>query len=115
MLYLRYMTRIIYTHYKDEYFVGLFGMLTGVASTGIALLKGIDPNLESPVAEEMVLGSGTAISVALPLFVILFLPSFGYGTSNATLLNWITLFGCILYIAIFTLILIIRGKRGVNV
>ncbi|TNF09682.1 MAG: hypothetical protein EP317_00390 [Bacillota bacterium] len=115
LLYLRYMTKIIYTHYKDEYFVGLFGMLTGVASTGIALLKGIDPNLESPVAEEMVLGSGTAISVALPLFVILFLPSFGYGTSNAGLLNWISLFGCILYIVVFSTILIIRGKRGVNV
>ena len=61
--------------YQDQYFIGLFGMLTGVASTGLALLKGVDPNLETPVAEEMVLGSGTAITMALPLFAILFIPS----------------------------------------
>ncbi len=115
LFYLKYMTKRIYGNYNDEYFIGLFGMLTGVASTGLALLKGIDPNLETPVAEEMVLGSGTAISMALPLFAILFIPSLAYGTPNETLWSWIALLGCILYTSIFTIILIIRGRRGVNV
>ncbi len=115
LFYLKYMTKRIYGNYNDEYFIGLFGMLTGVASTGLALLKGIDPSLETPVAEEMVLGSGTAISMALPLFAILFIPSLAYGTPNETLWSWLALLGCLLYTTIFATILIIRGRRGVNV
>ena len=115
LFYLKYMTKRIYGNYNDEYFIGLFGMLTGVASTGLALLKGIDPSLETPVAEEMVLGSGTAITMALPLFGILFIPSLAYGTPNETLWSWIALLGCLLYTVVFATILIIRGKRGVNV
>ncbi len=115
LFYLRYMTKIVYPNYSDEYFIGLFGMLTGVASTGLALLKGIDPNLETPVAEEMVLGSGTAITMAFPLFGILFIPSLTYGSPNPMLWNMVAFFGCLLYTSIFSLILYIRGKRGVNV
>lgn len=115
MFYLRYMTSKVYPNYSDEYFIGLFGMLTGVASTGLALLKGVDPNLETPVAEEMVLGSGTAITMALPLFGILFIPSLTYQSGNPLLWSLVSLFGCLLYTSIFSIILLIRGKRGVNV
>lgn len=115
MLYLRFMTKRVYPEYQDQYFIGLFGMLTGVASTGLALLKGVDPELETPVAEEMVLGSGTAISMALPLFAILFIPSLTYGTANEGLWTIVALVGCMLYTIIFAVILLIRGKRGVNI
>lgn len=111
LFYLRYMTSKVYTHFQDEYFIGLFGMLTGVASTGLALLKGIDPKLETPVSEEMVLGSGTAISMALPLFVLLFIPTFTEGSANPVLWNWITLIGIILYVIVMDVILLVRGKR----
>lgn len=115
MVYLRYMTKRVYQNYQDEYFIGLFGMLTGVASTGLALLKGVDPNLETPVAEEMVLGTGTAITMALPLFAILFIPSLTYGKPNESLWVFVAFLGCLLYTIIFAVILLIRGRRGVNV
>ncbi len=86
-------------------------MLTGVASTGLALLKGLDPELKTPVAEEMVVGSGTAIVIALPLFVLLFIPSFTYGTENETLFNFITFFGILLYVLIFASILIFKTRK----
>ncbi len=111
LFYVRFITKKVYTEFKDEYFVGLFGMLCGVASTGVALLKGIDRDLESPVAEEMVLGSGTAISMALPLFAMLMLPSLGYGTAKETLFSYIALIGCLLYVVTMVLILYIRTKR----
>jgi len=113
--YLAYMTRKVYVYHKDEYFIGLFGMLTGVASTGLALLKGVDPELETPVAEELVLGSGTAITMALPLFAILFIPTFTANSANPVLWTWIALFGATLYIVIMVVILLVRGKRKVNV
>jgi len=111
LFYMRFITKKVYENYKDEYFVGLFGMLCGVASTGIALLKGLDRDLETPVAEEMVLGSGTAITMALPLFAILMLPSLGWQQTYQQLFNYIALFGTLLYVAVMVLILLIRSKR----
>jgi len=111
LLYLRFMTKRVYPHFQDEYFVALFGMLTGTASTGVALLKGLDRDLTTPVAEEMVLGSGTAIAMALPLFAILMLPSLSYQTANQTLFEYIALFGCLLYVMVMVIILLVRGKR----
>ena len=111
LFYVRFLTQKVYTEFKDEYFVGLFGMLTGVASTGIALLKGLDRNLESPVAEEMVLGSGTAITMALPLFGFLMLPSLGYGQSYESLFELIALFGCLAYVIVMFVILMVRSKK----
>ncbi|MGE4571331.1 MAG: hypothetical protein AB7E09_01155 [Candidatus Izemoplasmatales bacterium] len=112
LFYIRYLTQKIYHQYKDEYFVGIFGMLTGVASTGIALLKGLDRNLESPVAEELVLGSGTAITMALPLFGFLMLPSLGYGQSYESLFELIALIGCFTYFVAMFIILMVRSKKG---
>jgi len=111
LFYIRFITKKVYSSYHDEYFIGLFGMLTGVASTGIALLKGIDKNLESPVAEELVLGSGTAITMALPLFAILMLPSLGYNTENEQLYSLFALIGCFVYVVVIFIILLIRAKR----
>lgn len=112
LFYVRYLSKKVYNDFQDEYFVGLFGMLTGVASTGIALLKGLDRNLESPVAEEMVLGSGTAITMALPLFGFLMLPSLGYGQSYEGLFELIALFGCLAYVIVMFVILMVRRKKG---
>jgi ESS family glutamate:Na+ symporter len=82
-LFLHYIVRRIYNkEYHIHYFLGFFGMLTGTASTGLALLKGIDPDFESPVAEEMVVGSGTAISMALPLFALLMFPTLATVNNN---------------------------------
>jgi ESS family glutamate:Na+ symporter len=114
VFYVWFVTKRVYTHYNDEYFVGLFGMLTGVASTGIALLKGIDRNLETPVADEMAMSSATAITMALQLFGLLMLPSLGHGTSNEVLFSYISLFGTLLYALTMFVILMIRGKRRVN-
>lgn len=75
-VFIQFVVKKVYNpKYKVHYFLGLFGMLTGTASTGLALLKGVDPDYESPVAEEMVVGSGTAISMALPLFALLAFPT----------------------------------------
>ncbi len=112
MVYLRFMTKRVYDKYNDEYFVGLFGMLTGTASTGMALLKGLDAHLETPVAEELVLGSGTGITIALPLFVFLLLPGIGYGTDSEVLMEYIAMIGCFLYMVAIFVILMIRAKKG---
>ncbi len=81
--FIMWITKKVYKgKYQVHYFLGFFGMLTGTASTGLALLKGVDQDFESPVAEEMVVGSGTAISMALPLFALLMFPGLALKTGN---------------------------------
>ncbi len=76
LAFVKWISKKIYSGPNElNYFLGMFGMLTGTASTGLALLKGVDKDFKSPVAEEMVVGSGTAISMALPLFALLMFPS----------------------------------------
>ncbi len=112
LLYLRFITHRVYEKFSDEYFVGLFGMLTGTASTGVALLKGIDKNLTTPVAEDLVLGSGTAITMAIPLFAILMIPQITYGSPNELLFKFLALFGCLLFVIVMVVILLFKSKKS---
>ncbi len=97
--------------YFVEYFLGLFGMLTGTASTGLALLKGVDPSFESPVAEELVLGSGTAIVMALPLFALLMFPGLAITTGNSIYILLVFLVPAIYLIVLLGILLIINRKK----
>jgi len=81
--FLRWISNRIYKgEYEVHYFLAMFGMLTGTASTGLALLKGVDSDFKSPIAEEIVVGSGTAISMALPLFALLMFPGLAITSGN---------------------------------
>ena len=50
--------------------VGMFGMLTGTASTGIVLLRELDPEFETPVSDNMIYQNFPAIVFGLPLMLI---------------------------------------------
>lgn len=60
--------------------VASYGMLTGTLSTGLALLREVDPNFESTASKNQVLGSGVAAGVGFPMMIILNLPLVGYIT-----------------------------------
>lgn len=51
-------------------FFGFFGMLIGTASEGVALLREIDPNFQTGVAEDLVNGSGMAAIFGAPMLII---------------------------------------------
>ena len=63
-------SRILFKEYKDEQLVGMYGMLTGTASTGIVLLRELDPEFETPVSDNMVYQNFPAIIFGLPLMLI---------------------------------------------
>lgn len=70
MIYLHFLTKRIYKEYPIEGFAGMFGMLTGTASTGVALLREVDPNFKTPAATDLVTGSTTAVLFGLPILLI---------------------------------------------
>lgn len=68
--YLKYTIYRIYPDYKYEAYASIFGNLTGTASNGIALLREVDPNFETPAADDLVSGSASAVMFGAPILVI---------------------------------------------
>ncbi|WP_018931806.1 hypothetical protein [Gracilibacillus lacisalsi] len=58
--------------------LGFYGMQTGTISTGMALVKAVDPKFQSNTTDNLVMGSGTALLFGFPLLLILNIPVVGY-------------------------------------
>ena len=69
--YLKWLCRRVYPHYPDEGFLSMYGMLTGTISSGILLLRPIDPNFETPAANNLVTGSSFGIVLGAPMLVFI--------------------------------------------
>jgi len=69
------LTKRIFVKNEVENRIAFFGMLTGTISTGMALLREVDPALESGAAENLVFGSGISMAIGIPLIAILNLPA----------------------------------------
>lgn len=93
-----------------HYLLAMFGLLTGVASTGIALLRGLDPDLETDVAKNLVLGSAVAAPLGIPLMVLLGFPIIGY-TENNSMYYYITFFALVAYTLLMIGILNLKTRK----
>ena len=60
----------LFPGYAHEQFLAMFGMLTGTASTGVILLREIDPNFETPASENLVYQNFPAIVFGFPLMLL---------------------------------------------
>ena len=69
-IHLKYVCRKVYPGYENEGFISMFGMMTGTISSGVLLLREIDPKLETPAANNLVIGSSFAILLAAPLLLM---------------------------------------------
>ena len=88
MVYCYYLGKMIYKDEQLEHIIALYGMWTGTITTGIALLREIDPYSKSRVPENLVLGSGFAIFVGFPLMFILALPLQGFKLNQPVYYFW---------------------------
>lgn len=69
-LYTRFVCGILFPKYKYEAFFSIFGMLTGTASTGMILLREIDPDFETPAANNLVFQQVPAIIFGAPILLL---------------------------------------------
>ena len=59
--------------YKDYYYEGLismFGMMTGTISSGVLLLREVDPGLVTPAANNLITGSSFGILLGAPVLIL---------------------------------------------
>ncbi|MDK2953805.1 MAG: glutamate:Na+ symporter, family [Kosmotoga sp.] len=104
-IYISYVVKKTMKDYIVENTLAFFGMLTGTISTGMALLREVDPALETGTAENLVFGSGFSIFVGIPMIAVLNVPAFALRTGNSvyflyTLLTMLA-YGFFLYIVWF--------------
>lgn len=71
MLYVRFACKKLYPEYPNEAFFSMFGMLTGTASTGMVLLREIDPKFETPAANNLVFQSLPAMAFGFPILLLI--------------------------------------------
>jgi ESS family glutamate:Na+ symporter len=75
-------TRWAFKDHAFTRFAGLFGEQTGTFSSGLALIRMVDPGYQTPVARDQVLGSGTALILGFPLLLLINLPLTRFGGSG---------------------------------
>lgn len=61
----------IYPGYEYEGLLSMYGMMTGTISSGVLLLREIDPEFETPAANNLVIGSSFAIALGAPLLLLI--------------------------------------------
>lgn len=76
--------------------IAFFGNLTGTISTGMALLREVDPLMKSGATENLIFGSGVAIFFGFPLLALLSLPPIGLQEGNPMMYLY-TFLGLVVY------------------
>ena len=84
--YVRKATKYTYKGYEIESFLTNFGTLTGTLSTGMVLLREIDPDFVTPASSNIVLQNIPSIGFLAPLLLTL-------GFAGASLTNTLIMLG----------------------
>jgi len=68
--YNRIVCKKLFKDYQEEQFLATYGMYTGTASTGVILLRELDPNFKTPVADNLVYQNFPAIVFGFPMMLL---------------------------------------------
>ena len=104
-VYLDFVCKRLYPTYRYQAMVSLFGMLTGTASTGMILLREIDPKFQTPAANNLIMQSVPAMAFGFPMLLLA-----GYAAGGMTA-SIITLAACIGLFAVMNVIVFVKFKR----
>lgn len=104
-VYLLFMCKKLYPNYVYEGFFSMYGMLTGTISSGVLLLREIDPNMETPAANNLITGSSFAIAFGAPLLALV-----GIAAQSAQM-TYITFCLVLIYVSALWLFIFKVGKK----
>ena len=69
-VYVHFVCRKLFPAYAEQQFLAMFGMLTGTASTGVILLREIDGDFKTPVADNLVYQNFPAMVFGFPILLL---------------------------------------------
>jgi len=93
----------------------IYGACTGTLTTGLALLRVLDPDFETPVAADYMYASGLTFLLVIPLILMINFPAYGYASGNS-FWYWLTLtfLGAYLLFVVVSYALLSRGRAFKN-
>ena len=68
--YNHFVAKKLFPRYCEQQFMAMFGMLTGTASTGMILLREVDPEYKTPVADNLIYQNLPAIVFGFPMMLL---------------------------------------------
>lgn len=105
-LHLSWVCRAVYGDYYYEGLISMYGMLTGTISSGVLLVREIDPQLETPAANNMVTGSGFGILLGAPVLILVGL------AAKSSSMCYVTLMLAFLYLLVLDVLIFKVGRRS---
>ncbi len=107
-----WMSSRIYKDHRFDRLMILYGGMTGTMPTGLALLRVIDPDFETPAASDYMFSSAVVFVICIPLILGINLPAYTYTTGNP-LYFWLGLAISLAYLLIgFIGFVVIAKKRA---
>ena len=104
-IHLTFVCRAVYKDYYYEGLISMYGMLTGTISSGVLLLREIDPDLATPAANNLVVGSSFGIVLGAPVLVLVSL------APRSTLFTWIVVGLAAIYCVILYWVILKAHRR----
>ena len=108
-------SRLFAHDHAFERVILFWGALTGTLSTGLALLRALDPEFKTPAAADYMYASALTFFLVLPLILIMGFPALAHATGN-TSLYFVTLAVLLCYVALvaagFAMLARKSGTRG---
>jgi len=101
--YLRYVCKWLYPDYYFEGLLSMYGMMTGTISSGVLLLREVDPLFRTRASTNLLVGSGFAVLLGAPMLLQVGI------APNSTEMTWLTMGLLVVYMAL--MLLLMRGKR----
>ncbi|MCF7929744.1 MAG: sodium:glutamate symporter [Spirochaetales bacterium] len=112
ILFLPWLASRVFTDYKFQRTILLYGALTGTLPSGLTLLRVVDPEFKTPAASDYVPAAGLMFVFAIPYVLAADLPAVGYKSGNP-LYYWLT-GGIMAAYLIFVTISFLLIRRHIN-
>lgn len=104
----------IYTDHQFHRMLLVYGVSTGTLPTGLALLRVVDPNFETPAASDYMFSTGITFLLAIPFILSINLPGYSV-TNNNPLLFWLAVAVSAAYLLfVVGAFLLISKRRAVH-
>lgn len=101
-IYCKFICKKLFVGYSDEMFLAMYGMLTGTASTGVILLREVDPLFKTPASHNLIYQNLWAIVLGAPILLML-----GFVARSITYV-----YVCLgILVALFFIILLIQFRK----
>lgn len=104
-LHLGVVCKAVYGDYYYEGLLSMYGMLTGTISSGVLLLREIDPDLTTPAANNLIVGSSFGILLGAPVLLLVGL------AARSDMMCWLTVALALIYLAVLLFVIYkVKGK-----